>query len=92
MRLDTSIGTALGLKAHRVVTIEADEAAEELVVHLDRREYRRLHCGECGRGVVGCTRAVGRQVTARHARPGPCVRGPGARVGLERNRTPLPLI
>jgi transposase len=49
MRMDTFIRKALGLKAHRVVKIEEDEAAKELVVHLDRRGHRRLHCGECGR-------------------------------------------
>jgi transposase len=53
MRLDTFIRKALGLKAHRVVTIEEDEAGKALVVHLDRREHRRLHCGECGRAAMG---------------------------------------
>ena len=47
--MDTFIRKALGLKAHRVVTIEEDEAAGVLVVHLDRQERRRLHCGTCGR-------------------------------------------
>ncbi len=49
MRIESFIRRALGLKAHRVVKVEEDEAAKELVVHLDRREHRRLHCGECGR-------------------------------------------
>lgn len=52
MRMEAFIRKALGLKAHRVVTIEEDEAAGKLVVHLDRREHRRLQCGECGRGTV----------------------------------------
>ena len=50
MRVETFITKALGLRAHRVVKIEEDEAARNLVVHLDRREHRRLQCGECGRG------------------------------------------
>ena len=45
----TFIRKALGLKAHRVVKVEGDEVAKELVVHLDRREHCRRHCGECGR-------------------------------------------
>jgi hypothetical protein len=49
MRMETFIRKALGLKAHRVVRLEEPEAAQELVVYLDRREHRRLHCGECGR-------------------------------------------
>ena len=53
MRLDTFIRKALRLKAHRVVTIEEDEAAQALVVHLDRRAHRRLHSGECGRAALG---------------------------------------
>jgi transposase len=61
MRMDTFIRKALGLKAHRVVTIEEDEAAGVLVVHLDRRERRRLHCGTCGR-------AAGRVAPARRWR------------------------
>ena len=52
MRMESFIRRALGLKAHRVIKIEEDEAARNLVVHLDRREHRRLHCGECGRGTV----------------------------------------
>jgi transposase len=52
MRMETLIRKALGLKAHRVVKIEEDETARNLVVHLDRREHRRLQCGECGRGAV----------------------------------------
>ena len=52
MRMETFIGKALGLKAHRVVKIEEDEAAGNLLVYLDRREHRRLSCGECGRGTV----------------------------------------
>ena len=50
MRMETFITKALGLRAHRVVKIEEDEAARNLVVHLDRREHRRPQCGECGRG------------------------------------------
>jgi transposase len=50
MRMETFIRKALGLRAHRVAKIEEDEAARNLVVHLDRREHRRLQCGECGRG------------------------------------------
>jgi transposase len=50
MRTETFITKALGLRAHRVVKIEEDEAARNLVVHLDRREHRRLQSGECGRG------------------------------------------
>ena len=50
MRTETFITKAHGLRAHRVVKIEEDEAARNLVVHLDRREHRRLQCGECGRG------------------------------------------
>ena len=49
MRIETFIRRALRLKAHRVVRVEENEAAKELVIHLDRREQRRLHCGECGR-------------------------------------------
>lgn len=49
MRIATFIRKALGLKAHRVVKVEEDEAAKTLIVHLDRREHRRLRCGECGR-------------------------------------------
>src|SRR5260370_4543189 len=49
MRIATFIRKALGLKAHRVVRVEEDEAAKTLIVHLDRREHRRLRCGECGR-------------------------------------------
>lgn len=45
MRMETFITKALGLRAHRVVKIEEDEAARNLVVHLDRREHRRLQCG-----------------------------------------------
>ena len=41
MRTETFITKALGLRAHRVVKIEEDEAARNLVVHLDRREHRR---------------------------------------------------
>jgi transposase len=52
MRLDTFIRKALRLKAHRVLTIEEDEATQALVVHLDRRAHRRLHCGECGRAAL----------------------------------------
>ena len=43
--METFIRKALGLRAHRVVKIEEDEAARNLVVHLDRREHRRLQCG-----------------------------------------------
>src|SRR5258708_10445877 len=49
MRIATFIRKALGLKARRVVRVEEDEAAKTLIVHLDRREHRRLRCGECGR-------------------------------------------
>jgi transposase len=49
MRIATFIRKALGLKAHRVVKIEENEAAKQLIVHLDRREHRHLRCGECGR-------------------------------------------
>ena len=52
MRIETFIRRALRLKAHRVVRVEEDEAAKELVIYLDRREQRRLHCGECGRHAV----------------------------------------
>jgi hypothetical protein len=49
MRMDTFIRRAIGLKAHRVVKIGEDDTAAAVIVHLDRREHRRLHCGECGR-------------------------------------------
>jgi transposase len=49
MRIETFIRKGLRLKAHRVVRVEDDETAKTLVVHLDRREHRRLHCGACGR-------------------------------------------
>jgi hypothetical protein len=62
MRMETFIRKGLRLKAHRVVKIEEDEAPKELVVHLDRREHRRLHCGECGRaGGGGSRRRAGRR-------------------------------
>ena len=37
MRMETFIRKGLRLKAHRVVKLEEDEAAQELVIHLDRR-------------------------------------------------------
>ena len=49
MRMETFIRKGLRLKAHSVVKVEEDEAAQELIIHLDRREHRRLYCGECGR-------------------------------------------
>jgi ribosomal protein L34E len=49
MRMETFIRKGLRLKAHRVIEVEHDMAAGELVVHLDRRGHRRLRCGECGR-------------------------------------------
>ena len=52
MRLETFIRKGLRLEAHRVVKLEEDEAVQELVIHLDRREHRRLHCGECGRATI----------------------------------------
>jgi transposase len=52
MRRETFIRKGLRLKAHCVVKVEEDEAAQELVIHLDRREHRRLYCGECGRAVL----------------------------------------
>lgn len=48
MRMETFIRKALRLKAHTVVRVEADEAAGELVVHLERLGHRRLRCGACG--------------------------------------------
>ena len=42
MRLESFIRRALGLKAHRVVKVEEDETTQQLVVHVDRREHRRL--------------------------------------------------
>ena len=51
MRMESFIRRALGLKAHRVVQVEEDETAKQLVIHVDRREHRRLQCGECGRAV-----------------------------------------
>jgi transposase len=48
MRMETFIRKALGLKAHRVVLVEEDETGKQLVIHVDRREHRRLQCGECG--------------------------------------------
>ena len=47
--MDTFIRKALGLKAHRVVQIEEDDTVPVVVIHLDRREHRRLCCGQCGR-------------------------------------------
>ena len=52
MRMETFIRKGLRLKAHRVVRIEEDDAVNELVIHLDRREHRRLHCGACGRAAT----------------------------------------
>ena len=52
MRMETFIRKGLRLKAHSVVQVEEDEAAQELVIHLDRREHRRLYCGECGRATL----------------------------------------
>jgi transposase len=52
MRIETFIRKGLRLKAHFVIKVEEDEAAKELVIHLDRREHRRLHCGECGRAAL----------------------------------------
>jgi transposase len=49
MRMETFIRKGLRLKAHRVIEVEQDEVAGELVVHLDRLGHRRLRCGECGR-------------------------------------------
>jgi transposase len=63
MRMNTFIRKALGLKAHRVVKIEADAATQTLVIHLDRREHRRLTCGKCGRvtgRIAGTRRPVRR--------------------------------
>ena len=48
MRLETYIRKALGLKAHRVVRVDHDETAREVVVHIDRLDHRRLRCGEGG--------------------------------------------
>ena len=48
MRMETFIRKALRLKAHTVVKVEEDEAAGELVVHLERLGQRRLRCGVCG--------------------------------------------
>ena len=42
MRMETFIRKGLRLKAHRVVTIEEDDAAAELVIHLDRRDLDQL--------------------------------------------------
>lgn len=46
--METFIRKALGLKAHRVVKVEEDDTAGQLVVHLDRVGHRRLRCGACG--------------------------------------------
>jgi transposase len=48
MRMETFIRKSLGLKAHTVVTIEEDETAQALLVHIERVGQRRLRCGECG--------------------------------------------
>ena len=50
--METFIRKGLRLKAHSVVKVEEDEAGQELVIRLDRREHRRLHCGECGRAAL----------------------------------------
>jgi hypothetical protein len=59
MRMETFIRKALRLKAHKVVTVEEDEAVGELTIHLDRVGQRRLRCGVCGleaRRVAGTRR------------------------------------
>jgi transposase len=59
MRMETFIRKALRLKAHKVVTVEEDEAVGELTIHLDRVGQRRLRCGACGleaRRVAGTRR------------------------------------
>jgi transposase len=48
----TFIRNALGLKAHRVVRIEKSETGPALLIHLERRQGRRPHCGECGRAAL----------------------------------------
>jgi transposase len=48
MRMETFIRMSLGLKAHRVVKVEVDEGAGDLVIELDRLGARRLRCGACG--------------------------------------------
>ena len=65
MRMESFIRRALGLKAHCVIRVEEDEAAQRVVVHLDRREHRRLQCGECGRGT---SRVMGTRRPARRWR------------------------
>lgn len=78
MRMETFITKALGLRAHRVVKIEEDEAARNLVVHLDRREHRRLQCGECGRGAGRIVHATADAPLARSRAAG-ASRGVGLR-------------
>jgi len=56
MRLSTFIRKALGLKAHRVVRVEEDDASPAVIIHLDRWEHRRLECGECGRAAMRVAR------------------------------------
>jgi transposase len=63
MRMETFIRKGLRLKAHRVVEVQEDEAAQELVIRLDRHEHRRLRCGECGRLARGI--APGRRPARR---------------------------
>jgi Transposase len=52
MRMETFIRKGLRLKAHRVIEITEDGTGEELVVYLDRRQHRRLQCGECRRAAA----------------------------------------
>jgi transposase len=48
MRMESFLRRARGLKGHRVVRIEEDAMAKQVVIHVARREHRRLLCGECG--------------------------------------------
>ena len=63
MRMETFIRKGLRLKAHRVVEVQEDRAAAELVIRLDRREHRRLRYGERGwpgMGIAFARRPEGR--------------------------------